>query len=54
MLLPGGPRIGAVAMETGSSAFSPADGNTALELRIRRLLPHLGGLASKGKAPKRK
>lgn len=37
MLLPGSPCIGAVAMETGSSAFSPADGNTALELRIQRL-----------------
>lgn len=37
MLLPGSPCIGAVALETGTSAFSPADGNTALELRIQRL-----------------
>lgn len=37
MLLPGSPCIGPVAMETCSSAFSPADGDTALELRVERL-----------------
>lgn len=35
--MPGSPCICAVATETGSSAFSPAGGNTALELRIQRL-----------------